>query len=236
MIQFSPSSKVIALTGSGISAESGIKTFRDSGGLWENHRIEDIASVDGFNRNSLRVWNFYKQRYTESLDCQPNPGHYALVKLEEYLGKNFTLITQNVDGLHGKAGSKHVWEIHGSLQRCYCTSCKAKYNMQEVLNELPTPTCKLCNTILRPDIIWFGEIPYFLAEIETALRNCEYLIVVGTSGIVYPAAGFVMSAKLLGAMTIGINLEKPANLSFIDEFYQGKSGDLLPELVQQWIA
>jgi len=236
MIKLHTDSKVLVLTGAGISAESGIKTFRDSGGLWENHLIEDVASVEGFTRNPGLVWDFYQKRYLDSVNSLPNAAHYALVKLEEFLGSNFTLVTQNVDGLHTKAGSKHVLEMHGSLQRCYCTKCKAKYQMQDIPDDQPVPTCEKCKAMLRPDIVWFGEIPYFLAEIETAVKNCEYLIVIGTSGFVYPAAGFVMCAKLLGSKTIAINLAQPDNLNFIDEFHQGKSGELLPELVQQWIA
>ncbi|MDY0151143.1 MAG: NAD-dependent deacylase [Candidatus Cloacimonas sp.] len=236
MLIFSPKTKVVALTGAGISAESGIRTFRESGGLWESHRVEDVATPQGFEINPSLVWEFYRQRLQQSQKALPNPAHYALVDLENYLGSNFCLITQNVDGLHSRAGSKMPLEMHGSLYSCYCTNCRSKYAMEDINHSVKIPVCEKCGAPLRPDIVWFGEIPYNLFDIENALKHCEHLIIIGTSGTVYPAAGFVMTAKLMGANTIAINLDKPDNLSFIDEFHQGKSGDILPKLVKQWIS
>ncbi len=236
MERLSRDKKVVVMTGAGISAESGIKTFRDSGGLWEDHRIEDVATPQAFVRNPLLVWNFYRQRYLQSIEAKPNPAHYSLLKLEQYLGDSFHLITQNVDGLHTRAGSKNVLEMHGSLRYSLCAKCRERYPLTEVHENDPIPICPACKTNLRPDIVWFGEVPYFLVEIEKILKQCEILLIVGTSGVVYPAAGFVMTAKYFGAKTIAINLDQPDNRSFIDEFIQGKSGEILPELVQAWIS
>ncbi|MDD2596446.1 MAG: NAD-dependent deacylase [Candidatus Cloacimonetes bacterium] len=229
-------SKVLVLTGAGISAESGIRTFRDAGGLWENRKVEDVASPEGFMRDPILVWEFYKERYAQSLSVQPNSAHLALVKLEEHLGDDFHLITQNVDCLHARAGSKRLYEMHGRLDSCFCVSCRTHYRMEECDLEPQTPLCERCGNLLRPDIVWFGEIPYFLYEIEELLKNTDVFLIVGTSGVVYPAAGFVMTAKLFGAHTIGINLEKPDNMGFIDEFHQGRCGELLPPIIDKMIT
>jgi len=227
--------RVTVLTGAGISAESGLRTFRDSDGLWEHHKVEDVATPEAFVADPALVWDFYKQRYLNSLSAQPNLGHLALVELEKKLGENFQLITQNVDGLHRRAGSKNIHEMHGRLDKCYCTLCGADYNITKIdLNET-LPYCKKCEGLLRPDIVWFGEIPYYLDVIEKLIRKCNLFIVIGTSGTVFPAAGFVMAAHYSGAKTIGINLEKPNNLDHFDFFYEGKSGDLLPGLVSHWL-
>jgi len=223
--------KYLFLTGAGISAESGIRTFRDTGGLWEEHRVEDVASPQGFEKNPHLVWDFYKERYLQIQNVEPNAAHFALKKLEDRLEDSFHLITQNVDGLHYRAGSKRVLEMHGSLNRCYCTECRSKYEMKQVNLNLDIPECSKCGNPLRPDIVWFGEVPYSLYEVESLLKHCDVFVVIGTSGTVYPAAGFVMTAKLFGARTIAVNLHKPDNYGFIDDFLQGKSGDLIPKLV-----
>jgi NAD-dependent deacetylase len=228
--------RYLVLTGAGISAESGIRTFRDSGGLWEEHRVEDVASPQGFQKNPKLVWDFYKERFKNSISVNPNSAHEALKRMEDALGENFHLITQNVDGLHIKAGNRRVYEMHGSLKNCFCVSCRTRYELDEIDLSQDVPLCMKCKALLRPDIVWFGEIPYYLYEIEDKLKNCDVFIVVGTSGTVYPAAGFVMTAKLFGAKTIAVNLDRPDNLGFIDEFLQGKSGDLVPPLVEKLIG
>ncbi|HCX60464.1 MAG TPA: NAD-dependent protein deacylase [Candidatus Cloacimonas sp.] len=228
--------RYLVLTGAGISAESGIRTFRDSGGLWEEHRVEDVASPQGFQKNPKLVWDFYKERFKNSLSVNPNSAHQALKRMEDALGENFHLITQNVDGLHIRAGNRRVYEMHGSLKNCFCVSCRTRYELDEIDLSQDVPLCMKCKALLRPDIVWFGEIPYYLYEIEDKLKNCDVFIVVGTSGTVYPAAGFVMTAKLFGAKTIAVNLDRPDNLGFIDEFLQGKSGDLVPPLVEKLIG
>ncbi len=227
--------RVTVLTGAGISAESGLKTFRDSDGLWENHRVEDVATPQAFEADPVLVWNFYKQRYQNALAAKPNAGHLALYELEKKLGDNFQIITQNVDGLHRRAGNKNVHEMHGRLDKCYCTLCGCAHDIIEIDLREELPYCHKCEGLLRPDIVWFGEIPYYLDVIENLIRKCNLFIVIGTSGSVYPAAGFVMAAKYSGAKTIGINLEKPKNLDFFDFFYEGRSGDLLPGLVSHWL-
>lgn len=236
MISITPQTKVLVLTGAGISAESGISTFRDSGGLWENHRVEDVATPEAFLRNPTKVWEFYHYRWLQSRDAKPNPAHQALVTLEQKLGKRFHLITQNIDGLHTRAGNKRILEMHGSLHQCICTACKTEYPMQDMYSPHTLPHCPKCGAMLRPDIVWFGEVPYHLYEIEQLLVACDLFVIVGTSGAVYPAAGFVMTAKLMGAKTLAVNLDPPDNMSFIDTFYQGKSGELLPDLVDKWLS
>ncbi len=231
----SSASRILIMTGAGISAESGISTFRDSGGLWEKHRIEDVATPEAFQRDPALVWNFYKQRYHQALSVEPNAGHHALVKLEKAHPGGFNLITQNVDGLHLRAGNKKVYEMHGSLNRCYCTACRAKFDLVKIDLSVPIPRCTKCGANLRPDIVWFGEVPYYLYEIENLLKSCDVFVVIGTSGVVYPAAGFVMTAKYFGAATISVNLERPDNCSLIDKFIPGKAGEILPELVASWI-
>ncbi len=225
--------QILVLTGAGISAESGLRTFRDSGGLWEDHSIEDVATPEGFAADPEMVWRFYKMRYQQAVQAQPNAGHYALAELEEVYGDHFHIITQNVDGLHQKAGSERVLEVHGRLRQCLCTECNARYEMSGIDLSLSIPLCTACRSSLRPDVVWFGEIPYHLTEIEQLLLSCDIFLVIGTSGIVYPVAGFVLTAKYNGARTICINPEKPENNSFFDEFIQSKAGEFLPSFVQE---
>ena len=234
--KFSIEDKIVILSGAGISAESGLKTFRDHDGLWENHRVEDVATPEAFRVNPGMVWDFYKQRYFQLAEVKPNNGHLALKKLENFSGKNLNIITQNIDGLHQQAGNERVLEMHGSLRKCFCIKCRQKYLMNEIDLISEIPLCKKCGGKLRVDVVWFGEMPHFLDKIDVILRQADYLIVVGTSGTVYPAAQFLNMAKHFGATTIGINLEKPLNVSFIDEFHQGKSGELLPDLVIEWTS
>jgi NAD-dependent deacetylase len=234
--KISSKTKFTILTGAGISAESGIKTFRDSDGLWENHHIEDVATPTGFVNNPELVWNFYKERYRNAQEAKPNAAHYALAQLESKMGKNLNIITQNVDNLHRRAGSFNVYEMHGRLDKCFCIKCKSAYLLKEIDITEIVPLCKKCGEILRPDIVWFGEIPYFLDVIEKLIFSCDIFLVIGTSGVVYPAAGFVLSAKLHGAITIGVNLDEPANSNHFDLFYSGKAGDLLPKLINEWFV
>lgn len=233
--KFTRHDHVIVLTGAGISAESGLKTFRDHNGLWENYRVEDVCTPEAFQSNPKIVWEFYKQRYRQLKSAKPNAGHFALAELEEFLGENFILITQNVDGLHQLAGNQRVIEMHGSLNRCFCQDCGAEFEMAKINLDEDLPHCPDCRGKLRPDIVWFGEIPYFLKEIETILRTADYFLIIGTSGTVQPAASLAYLAKAQAAKTICVNLNPPENLMFIDEFHQGKSGQLLPELVNIWI-
>jgi NAD-dependent deacetylase len=224
------------LTGAGVSAESGVPTFRASDGLWEGHRIEDVASPGGFERDPDLVWEFYNARRENVKTVKPNPGHYALVSLEERWGERFTLVTQNVDGLHRAAGSKNVLEIHGSLHRTRCLECEEVKDRGLVVLG-PRPLCE-CGGRLRPDIVWFGEgLPedvWFSAMI--AARECDVLLVVGTSAVVHPAASLIPIAKRgrdQAAKVIEINLTETEASLFADVGLYGPSGQVLPKLVER---
>lgn len=235
MIKIDKNTKVVVLTGAGVSAESGLKTFRDSDGLWENHPVTDVATPEAYQRDPAMVWRFYKERWKQARQAQPNPAHKALARLEEWLGENFSLITQNVDGLHSRAGNKNVIEMHGSLENGLCVSCGGRAPMDSIDLAPDIPPCPKCSSELRPDIVWFGEMPYRMQEIDSLLQSCNVFMVVGTSGVVYPAAGFVMTAAYLGAKTLAVNLEAGEMPHFVDEFHEGKAGELLPGLVDTWI-
>jgi NAD-dependent deacetylase len=225
--------KVAVLTGAGISAESGLSTFRGEGGLWEGHRAEDVATPEAFERDPNLVWRFYSARRKSLRQVGPNPAHEALTRLETFLDDGaFTLITQNVDDLHQRAGTMKILPMHGELVKIRCTACGVITTNREELEELPTCSC---GGLLRPHVVWFGEIPFFLDQIAQVLASANLFLVVGTSGWVYPAAGFIYQANAVGARTVGVNIEAPADSSIYDEFYQGKAGIVLPELVDHWI-
>ncbi|MCD4828586.1 MAG: NAD-dependent deacylase [Candidatus Cloacimonetes bacterium] len=223
------------LTGAGVSAESGIRTFRDAGGLWESHRLEEVASPPAFARDPELVWRFYKARWENASRARPNPAHEALAAMGAALAGRFVLITQNVDGLHQCAGSAGVLDMHGSLHRCRCTRCDTHYSMRNVDLTPALPACPACGGLLRPDIVWFGEMPHYLDEIEVALRRTTLFLVAGTSGVVYPAAQFVQMARRNGASAIGVNLEPPDNIACFDTFIQGRAGVVLPQLAAAWL-
>ncbi len=231
--RISESSKVVVLTGAGISAESGIQTFRDAGGLWEQYKIEDVATPEAFARDPEMVWEFYNKRRRQATDVRPNPAHHALAKLEERLPPgNFVLITQNVDNLHRVAGSRNVLHMHGELARVRCMECSNIIETTELFDGVPR--CD-CGGMLRPHIVWFGEMPMFLDEIQDHLYTCDLFVAIGTSGMVYPAAGFLQIAKSAGARTLSVNFEDPANVHYFDFFLRGKAGEILPDLVDNWI-
>ncbi len=227
--------RVCVLTGAGVSAESGVPTFRASDGLWEGHRIEDVASPEGFERDPALVWNFYNARRANVKTVKPNPGHYALAKLEERWGDRFTLVTQNVDGLHRAAGSKNVLEIHGSLHRTRCLGCNRVTDRGlEALGD--APECPKCYGQLRPDIVWFGEaLPERIWEPALlAAYECDVLLVVGTSAVVHPAASLIPVAKGRkhpAAKVIEINLTPTEASRHADVGLYGPSGEVLPKLV-----
>jgi len=229
---------IVILTGAGISAESGIRTFRESGGLWENHRVEDVATPAGFRRNPLLVQNFYNQRRRElqSPDINPNPAHLALARLErEYPGK-VTVVTQNIDNLHVRGGSSRVISMHGELLKSLCSRCGVR---EELTGDLsPESVCGHCGTqgTLRPDVVWFEEMPYGMDEIMMLLEECSLFLSIGTSGHVYPAAGFVETASAAGALTIEVNLEPSLVYSRFDEHRTGPAGTLVPRLVEQILS
>lgn len=198
---------IVVLTGAGISAESGVPTFRDADGLWEKHDPMDIATPEAFARDPALVYRFYNERRSKLASVQPNAAHTALAQLEKQFSGELFLVTQNVDDLHERGGSDQVCHMHGRLQSMLCTACER--SMSSMLHYDGSSACPLCNSpgTLRPDIVWFGEIPYFMEEIEARLAACDLFIAIGTSGLVYPAAGFVRHARLSGATTVEINRE-----------------------------
>ena len=234
---FEPETNVVILTGAGISAESGIKTFRASDGVWEEHRIEDVATPFAWNRNPELVWEFYQGRRRQLLDVSVNPAHLALVELENYLEDGFLLVTQNVDDLHSKAGSKRLIHMHGELRKLRCEKCGSivvAMDNSELKKEFVS--CKNCDSKrLRPHIVWFHEMPLKMNDIYDAVGKCDVFIAIGTSGNVYPAAGLLGVAKDVGAHCIGINLEPPENVALFDEFHQGLAGELVPKLISRWV-
>ena len=226
---------VAVLTGAGVSAESGVPTFRASDGLWEGHRIEDVATPTGFARDPALVWQFYNARRANVATVRPNPGHIALARLEEHFAENFALVTQNVDGLHQQAGSRNVLEIHGSLRETRCLGCaKVEHRGLEVLGA--RPLCPHCGGWLRPNIVWFHEMlpERIWADAQHAAGLCEVLLVVGTSAVVYPAASLIPIAKSTrypGATIIECNLTPTAASAEADIGLYGPSGETLPALI-----
>jgi len=224
-------SSVVALTGAGISAESGIPTFRGSGGLWRQFRPEDLATPQAFARDPKLVWEWYQWRRGLIAKAEPNPGHYALAELEQRVPR-FTLVTQNVDGLHDRAGSRRILKVHGDIWNVRCVACgRERLEARLEMPELP-PRCT-CGGMLRPGVVWFGEpLPADVwQEAGAAAGDCEVLLVVGTSAVVYPAAGLVPLAKSRGARVVEINLEETPFSASVDRSLRGKAGELLPQLL-----
>lgn len=223
--------KIVVLTGAGISAESGLKTFRDSNGLWEGHRVEDVATPEAFGRNPRMVNDFYNMRRHQLGEVKPNDAHRALARLEEYAGDHFLLVTQNVDDLHERGGSKHLLHLHGELLKKRCVWCGI---VTPCVNDIhPEDSCSKCGRAggMRPDIVWFGEMPFFLDEIGMALEECDLFISIGTSSQVYPAANFFAIAASHGARTIEVNLAATARSDEFDEIMQGPASEQVPRLV-----
>lgn len=228
--------KVAVLTGAGVSAESGVPTFRASDGLWEGHRIEEVATPMGFEANPELVWRFYNGRRVNVAKVQPNPGHFALVELERRFGDGFAVATQNVDGLHLVAGSKTVYEVHGCLRRTRCTNCERVEDrgLEDLGNR---PLCPHCGGYLRPDIVWFNEsLPEDVwMKAMVAAQECDVFLVVGTSAVVYPAANLIPIAKRAkhpGATVIECNLDRTAASKQADIGLYGPSGETLPRVVE----
>ncbi|WP_413288806.1 NAD-dependent deacylase [Bdellovibrio sp. HCB337] len=217
---------IVILTGAGISAESGLKTFRDNNGLWENHRVEDVATPEAFARNPELVHRFYNLRRLQLNEVEPNAAHKALAELEKAWQGDFLLVSQNVDDLHKRAGSKKLLNMHGQLRSIWCTSCDAKMNWENELTQ--TNECPRCRVKgdLRPDIVWFGEMPYYMDEIYEALNFCDYFVAIGTSGNVYPAAGFVQMCPQ--AHKIEINKDASLVSSYFDEQWIGPASEQVP--------
>jgi NAD-dependent deacetylase len=219
---------IAVLTGAGISRESGLETFRDEGGLWSRHRIEDVATPAGFRRNPALVYGFYDQRRAGLQKVRPNAAHLALAALAAS-GRRMALITQNVDDLHERAGSPGVIHMHGELLAALCLECGRSMRWTASLG--PADRCPECGGGLRPDVVWFGETPYRLDEIAEAVKGCSTFVSIGTSGTVHPAAGLVRLAKGAGAEAIELNLEPSANRSLFDRGFYGPATEVVPAWV-----
>lgn len=264
-MDFKAYNKIVILTGAGISADSGLATFRDSNGLWENHRIEDVATPEAFAKDPLLVWRFYSMRRLNASQAHPNEAHKSLVQFaDSHPELKVSLITQNVDGLHHRADSRGVLTpicMHGSLHQSSCVNCGAVYfddyayfdldgnyapqetNLcdsdqkasqiylhhfrLEYESFLPLSPC--CRKLIRPYIVWFGEIPLHMEEIQDVLSEADLFVSIGTSGQVYPAAGFLQLAKSMGAKTVSLNKEMTSQGPFVDEFIQGNAKDIVPK-------
>jgi NAD-dependent deacetylase len=230
MLPISRSDRFFILTGAGVSAESGIPTFRGVGGLWRNYRIEEVASPEAWHRDPRLVWEFYSMRRRVAAAAKPNPAHVALANLEEKLGDRVFLCTQNVDNLHEQAGSRNVVHMHGELFKSRCDTCNRLPFVGTNTYGSPTelPRCE-CGGGIRPHICWFGETPFELERIFSALDQCTLFMAIGTSGVVEPAASFVGHVRSR-ARTIYVGPEKPANASTFTECLLGKAGEVLPKL------
>ncbi len=221
--------RVAALTGAGVSAESGVPTFRGAGGLWEGRHVEEVASPGAFSADPLTVWRFYEERRRNLAPVQPNPAHRVLAVWQDRFAV-YTLVTQNVDGLHQAAGSRGVLELHGSIWRVRCTSCGREREERTVpLPELP-PRCPACSSLERPGVVWFGEeLPHDVVDAAVgAVAACEVLVVVGTSALVFPAAGLVDVAANAGARVVEVNPEESAQSHLADVVLRGPAGEVLP--------
>lgn len=227
--------RIVVLTGAGISAESGVATFRDAGGLWEGYAVEDVATPEGYARDPDTVLRFYDARRRGVAAVAPNAAHHALARLEGALGDELLIVTQNVDDLHERAGSRNLVHMHGELLKALCEACGAR--VEWVGDLIERPPCPVCGErMLRPDVVWFGEMPYDLDRIEEAVVACDEFVSVGTSGAVYPAAGYAALAAAFGARTVELNLEPSDALIPFDDARTGLASVLVPRWVDEVIA
>ncbi|MEO9322068.1 NAD-dependent deacylase [Nocardioides sp. C4-1] len=223
---------IVVLTGAGISAESGVPTFRDADGLWEGHHVEDVATPEAYEAQPTMVQEFYDARRAALATVEPNPAHQALGRLEQELGDDLFLVTQNIDDLHERGGSTRVHHMHGELRSALCRACHARVEWTGTLVDYPPcPRCGI--TELRPDVVWFGEIPYGMDEIMVELQRADLFVSIGTSGAVYPAAGFVQFAARHGARTLELNLVPSEGTPFFTEARHGPAGVLVPAWVDE---
>jgi len=227
---------IVILTGAGVSAESGIDTFRDAGGLWEQQRVEDVATPEAFARDPDLVLRFYDMRRAAIQTKVPNPAHEALARLDAEWPGELLIVTQNVDDLHERAGAKRLIHMHGEHLNAWCTACDARMPWTGTL--LDRPACPACSAggTLRPDIVWFGEMPYRMDEIYAALNRADLFVSIGTSGAVYPAAGFVREARQSGALTLELNMEPSQGSYWFAEARHGPAGVLVPEWVEEMLG
>ncbi len=227
---------IVVLTGAGVSAESGLATFRGPDGLWEGHRVEDVATPEGFRRDPALVQRFYDARRAALCTVEPNAAHRALARLDAEWPGELLLVTQNVDDLHERAGAKRLLHMHGELSSGWCLGCGDRFGWEGPMGDgAACPACKGEGRV-RPDIVWFGEMPYGMERIDQALQSCDLFVSIGTSGAVYPAAGFVQTARYCGARTVEINLEPSMGSFFFDESRMGRAAVLVPEWVEELLS
>lgn len=229
-------SNIVILTGAGISAESGLATFRGPDGLWEGHRVEDVCTPEALARDPGLVLDFYDMRRRALANAQPNPAHDALARLDAEWPGNLLIVTQNVDDLHERAGARRLIHMHGELRSALCRRCGTRSRFDGDM--IDQPPCAACGQSggLRPDIVFFGEMPYRMEEIEAAIRSADLFVSIGTSGAVYPAAGFVQLARMAGADTLELNLEPSAGTSLFGECEFGSASALVPAWVDRLLA
>jgi NAD-dependent deacetylase len=226
---------IVILTGAGVSAESGIDTFRSEGGLWEQHRVEDVATPEAFERDPDLVLRFYDMRRAAIQTKEPNAAHLALARLDREWTGGLLIVTQNVDDLHERAGASRVLHMHGEHLNAWCTACDVRSPWRGDL--IDRPACPQCGVAaLRPDVVWFGEMPYYMEDIHAALRDADLFVSIGTSGAVYPAAGFVRNARDLGARTLELNLEPSQGSRWFHESRHGPATRIVPEWVDEMLA
>ncbi len=225
---------IVILTGAGISAESGLRTFRADDGLWEDHRVEDVASPQGFRRDPELVQRFYDARRENVLAAEPNAAHRALGRLDDMWDGGLLIVTQNIDDLHERGGAKRVLHMHGEALSAWCRACDARHRWTGTL--LDAPPCPSCGeAALRPDIVWFGEMPYEMERIVAAIARADLFVSIGTSGAVYPAAGFAQQARSAGARTLELNLERSQGSGWFDESRLGPASELVPAWVEEML-
>jgi NAD-dependent deacetylase len=227
---------IVILTGAGISAESGLATFRGPDGLWEGQRVEDVATPEAFRRNPELVQRFYDERRARLAEVEPNAAHRALAWLDAEWPGDLLIVTQNVDDLHERAGARRMLHMHGELKSAWCLACDSRMPWEEELSA--SPACPSCGEAdrLRPDIVWFGEMPYGMERIDRAIGEADMFVSIGTSGNVYPAAGFVQTARYCGARTLEMNLEPSLGSIFFEESRTGPASLLVPEWVDEMLA
>lgn len=226
---------IVVLTGAGISAESGVATFRGPGGLWEGHRVEDVCTPEALAHDPELVHGFYDARRAALATVEPNAAHRALARLDAEWSGELLIVTQNVDDLHERAGAKRLLHMHGELLSALCADCGERAEWRSWLP--PGMACGACDALaLRPDIVFFGEMPYWMERIEAALAQADLFVSIGTSGAVYPAAGFVRMARACGAATLELNLEPSEGSAWFDESRRGPAGVLVPEWVASLLA
>ena len=227
---------IVVLTGAGVSAESGVATFRGPDGLWEGHRVEDVATPEAFRRDPALVHAFYDARRAKLGTGEPNAAHRALARLDSEWPGELLLVTQNVDDLHERAGSKRLVHMHGELRKGWCLDCNGRFAWDGPMgNGSACPGCATSGQV-RPDIVWFGEMPYEMERIEDALQGCDLFVSIGTAGAVYPAAGFVQTARYCGAHCVEINLEPSQGSIFFHESRIGRAGELVPAWVDELLS